>query len=177
MAQPIQHAEEQIQKAYLTALAAHARQNITVGNAYGQDYGVDGEFERIDRYESTGSYQVSGVKLPFQSKASKKVIYEDSAVKYDMHAKAYNNIVERNKRGTIPCILIVLALPENINEWLDHTHERYILRRCCFWKSFTGNEPFAPNNDGSKRITIPRSNFLGPTALNDLLNRVAAGGL
>jgi len=105
-------------------------------------------------------------------KASIGCSFEPEYVVYDMEAPAYQKCVYRNLHGTAPYLLILLALPDDSDQWISHSEDALLLRQCCYWYRAEGD---FTDNSRSIRIRIPRSQQLTPDTLNDLLARVAEG--
>ena len=66
-------------------------------------------------------------------------------------------------------ILVVLFLPQNPDEWLHHSEEALVSKRCAYWVSLRG----APASDNPKHQTvyIPRKNLLSVAALTEIMTR------
>ena len=165
-----QHIQEGLSRAYVQAVAARAGLNIGSPQL---DYGVDGTFGRI--HTVAGRRLQSGIYVDFQLKSTFKWRTIGADVSYDLEAKTYNDLINRNERSkTVPLLLILLCLPRNTAEWLEITEESLVIRRCCYWALVTG-EP--TRNKRAKRIKIPKSQVLTPDALNRLLDAVEKGVL
>src|SRR5689334_5975930 len=102
------HAMESLSRAYVQAIAGYTRLNLRLALG-GQefDYGVDGTFYPIKSLK--GKLVQSGFALDFQLKATTNWKTTSTHVIYNMNAAAYNKIVDRNKEGVIPQILILLC--------------------------------------------------------------------
>lgn len=166
---PEEHAAADLSVAYVQAVAAAARVQADFTGRH--DYGVDGVFHQI---AVRGSRHVTnGFPLDFQLKASKNWSETAGVLKFNLEAKTYNDLVERNAQaGAVPMILILLCLPDSIGEWLQIKPEQMILKRCCFWHYLVG----APTgNTTTKVIDIPSSQLLEPGTLISLLDRAQKG--
>ena len=166
---PEQHAAADLSVAYVQAVAAAAR--VQADFSARHDYGVDGTFHKI---AVRGSRHVtSGFPLDFQLKASRNWSETAGFVKFNLEAKAYNDMVQRNgESGAVSLILILLCLPDSTAQWLQISPEQMILKRCCFWERLVGT-PTA--NRTTKAIDIPNSQLLKPEALINLLERSQKG--
>jgi hypothetical protein len=165
-----QHIAEDLSRAYVQAVAAKAGVNLSTRV---HDYGVDGTFHPI---RIIGGRRVeAGFPLDFQLKASKNWAISEDHVVYDLEAKTYNDLVVRKRAsGAALCILILLCLPENPQEWLDLDEERLLLRKCCYWEYLKGDPS---ENTQTVRIRIPTAQRLSPESLLALLERVKGGDL
>ena len=163
-----QHTAEALSRAYVQAVAGKAGVNLSFPL---HDYGIDGAFRPI---HIVGGRRVeSGFSLDFQLKASKNWTINENHVVYDLEAKTYNDLVLRRSSGTVvPCILILLCLPEDPQEWLDLNEERLLLRKCCYWEHLKGDPT---ENTQTVRIRIPAVQLLSPESLLILLERIKGG--
>ncbi len=163
-----QHRQEQLSRAYVHAVAAHAGLIFEPATT---DYGVDGSIRFIQKRE--GRRFVCGHSLDVQLKATTNWVFETDDVIYDVEAKTYNDLVDRfnEPRGT-PMVLILMCLPKDEVEWLSITTEQLILRHCCFWCRVGGAKT---NNTATQRIRIPRSHRLDQASVGELLDKVKKG--
>ena len=161
--------EEALSRAYVYAVAARAGINIATDI---KDYGTDGTFKNLVSYN--GGLVPSGFPLDFQLKASINCKLESDYVVYDMKVDAYEKLVFRRNNGSAPQILILLVLPSDVGQWLGHSEDALIIRRCCYWY-LVGKEH--TENTSSVRIKIPRNQQFTTEALEELLGKVQSGGL
>jgi hypothetical protein len=158
----LQHTEECISLAYVHALTGRAGVSLSAQRVH--DYGIDGTFRAI---KALGSRRVeSGYAVDFQMKATINWEHQDANVMYDLEAKTYNDLVQREVEAT-PCILILLCLPPNHDDWIDADERRMVLKHCCYWTKLQGE---ATPNTSTKRIRIPRTNTLTSTVITQILN-------
>ena len=166
-----QHVEEDLSRAYVQAIAARARLNLSVHiDDRSHDYGIDGTFHQVQYVRNRR--KESGFKLDFQLKACKNAQVSDGMIKYDLESETYNNLIDRDKNGGTPVILLLLVLPDREEDWLEFTEDELILRKCCYWKRISGNHT---KNSTSIRIEIPSKNRLTPEILTALIEKVAKG--
>lgn len=158
----LQHTEECLSLAYVHALAGRAGVNLAAQRVH--DYGIDGTFRSI---KIIGTRRVeSGFAVDFQMKATINWEYDGPDVVYDLEAKTYNDMVQRDSEAA-PCILILLCLPANVEDWLESDETRLVLKHCCYWMRLKGE---TTTNTSTKRIRIPRSNELTSQAILNILN-------
>jgi hypothetical protein len=60
-------------------------------------------------------------------------------------------------------------LPGKAAEWLVHSHECLITRRCAYWLSLRGAP--ASDNETSQTVYIPSANLLSIENLGNLMTR------
>lgn len=92
---------------------------------------------------------------------------------YNLEAKTYNDLIEMGANGAVPCILILLTLPKNQEQWLECVETRVIIGGGCYWYYPTGSRT---QNEVGKTIYIPQQNLLTPESAIALLDKVKAGG-
>lgn len=165
----IQHTKEGLSFAYLRAVVAKARHNFIEGRVH--DYGFDGTIKQVIK---DGSRHIeSGFGLDFQAKATCDWSRVESGIVYDLEAQTYNDFVARaNRAGAYPCILIVMCLCPNENDWLTVSSEQLVLKNCAYWLNLRGE---TTTNSSTKRITLPESNLFSPLTLGSLLTNVESG--
>jgi hypothetical protein len=164
----LQHIEESLSLAYVSAVSGRAGVNISVRR---HDYGIDGTFHQIqiikDKREETG------IALDWQLKATQNWIERDDTIVYDLDANTYNRLARRQTTiRASPCILILFCLPENPKKWLDVNYERLLLRKCCYWQQIIGEET---ENTNTRRVFIPKENLLTVNSVSNLLELVDTG--
>ncbi len=168
MPTPESHIKERLSNAYIAAIAAKA------GATYqeqGEDFGIDGVIRPVKTLEN-GSCVDLGFPLYCQLKATTTSTLEDSHVVYEMKVNAYNKLVQFEGCG--PCILVLLRLPRDPDEWLDLNEERLLLRNCCYWTQVSGPPS---RNQFTKTIRIPRTQTFTPESVEGLLAKLMDGEL
>ena len=163
-----QHIAESLSRAYVRAIAGHAGLNLAIRE---YDYGVDGNFDEVVVRQNRRVE--SGFSLSFQLKASTQWQVEPTHVIYDLEAKTYNDLIlRRSIRAATPCILILLALPSDSEQWLICEESQLRLQGTCYWEYLSGN---LSENRQSVRIRIPRTQRLTPKSLLSLIGNVKTG--
>jgi hypothetical protein len=69
----------------------------------------------------------------------------------------------------VPKILIVLCLPKNEEEWVHHSVDHLILRKCAYWLSLKGAPP-TTNESGE---TVHLQDVFTPDVLKDILIKIS----
>ncbi|KEZ88698.1 hypothetical protein IO99_00520 [Clostridium sulfidigenes] len=163
-----QHIKEGISKEYVKAIAYYTGLNI---KEYEYDYGIDGTFSGVKVRD--GRIVSNGFNLDFQLKASVNVVEEGDAVKYNLEAKNYNDLVDE-ETGT-PRILILYKLPRDKETWINVNKDKTIFNCCAWWCYLRGKEP--TNNKEKKTIRIPKNQQFDEKSLKQLMNQVMRGEL
>jgi hypothetical protein len=97
----------------------------------------------------------------------------DGHVAWQIDRALYNKMVQRS---LAPKVLVILLLPEDDAEWVQHSADELVLRRCAYWKLLTG----APQDTSEhKKITVHVSmeSVFSPDALRAMMHRVSTGAL
>jgi Domain of unknown function (DUF4365) len=163
-----QHIAEALSRAYVRAIAGRAGLNLAIRE---YDYGVDGSFDEVVMRQNRRVE--SGFSLSFQLKASTQWQIDSTHVIYDLEAKTHNDLVfRRSMRTATPCILILLALPNDSEQWLICEESQLRLQGTCYWEYLSGS---LSENRASVRIRIPRSQRLTPESLLTLMKNVKTG--
>jgi hypothetical protein len=65
--------------------------------------------------------------------------------------KIKNYVDLRGDDFSVARILVVLVVPEAVDEWVVHSNEELLLRRSCYWTSLRT----APEVDNDTQVTVP----------------------
>ena len=110
--------------------------------------------------------------LNFQAKATSQDVLGDQHVAFRLNKKNYNDLCDPSV--TVPIILVVFLMPEDINDWLTHSSDELVLRRCAYWTSLRGK----PETDQqTKTVHIPTVKMFDQSQLAGMWSRVKNGGL
>ncbi len=162
-----QHIEEGLSRACVQAIAAKSGLSISIPEL---DYGIDGTFNEVSIIN--GRRCQSGFSLNYQLKASIQWEQKKDKIIYNLEAKTYNDLIEMRANGAVPCILILLTLPKNREQWLECAETRVTIGGGCYWYYPNGSR--TPNKEGIT-IHIPQQNLLTPESAIALLNKVKTG--
>lgn len=164
MATPTEHAQEQLSRAYVRAVAAKARVKYEWND---EDYGIDGEFQLIGENPGGGVFP-NGRPVEFQLKASTNCHDQGQEVAYDLDVEVYNNLLEYE--DIVGCVcLLVYDMPDDETAWLDCTADELILRTCCYYWIPSGTPS---NNSQTKRIKMATDDTLTPASLPSLVQHL-----
>lgn len=167
----VQHQEELLSVAYMTAVASRAGLLFTPTD--GHDYGVDGHLDALMKFN--GKLHPRGYVIQVQLKACVNATINRSEVSYVLDVDTYNYFVQRASSSprSVPLLLVLLCLPKEITEWTAFSEDGLYLRRCCYWTKLQGES--LSQTKTSKTIKIPRSNQLTPTALQTFMTEFEEG--
>ncbi len=158
-----EHRMEQLSRAYAQAVAAVCGCRWSVPTP---DYGVDLSLRQVAFRR--GRWREEGLSLYIQLKSTGGAATTPTEVVYDLKADDYETL--RRATRDSQALLVLLVLPANRAEWLDHNESRLELRRCAYWLSLRG-QPASPNVS-TVRVHIPRANQFTPAALERIMEAV-----
>jgi hypothetical protein len=162
---PLAMAQEQFSVAYVRAVVsaarcAYASKEVDV---HGVDFSVEHQLQE-------GDHEFGFSTLDAQLKSSGQDIVHEHFVTYTLQRKHYDKL--RTTNVTVPRILVVVAVPNDIAEWMEQTEEGMLMRKCAYWTSLAGAED---RDQGTISIRLPRVNVFDVTALCELMRRVREG--
>jgi hypothetical protein len=158
-----EHRMEQLSRAYAQAIAAVCGCSCARPEP---DYGLDLLLRQVVRQGR--NWRESGIGLYVQLKSVAGATLTPTEVIYDLKVGAYDTL--RRSTRSAPSILVLLNLPTNRTEWIDHTEDRLELRRCAYWLSLRGFA--AVPNTSSVRVSIPRQNQFTPASLERIMESI-----
>ena len=153
--------ESELSLAYLHAVAAKA------------SFAVDVPHIDTDSVDATisakGKVDASSLKhsprIEVQLKASINASPNaQSEISYSLPLKNYDDL---RADTVVPRLLILLVLPNDDAEWLEHTGDSLILRKCAYYLNLKGFP--ASKNVGHQTVHIPVNNELSPASLRALM--------
>jgi len=160
---------EEISKAYVHAVAA--RCGFKVGN-WSQDAGCIDVSIAATGIVGAGTFIDPQVDLQLKASDDPRHILQDGRVACTIRHAHHEQLVAAR---SIPKLLVVLVLPTDAEQWITHTPESLILRRCAWWKRMTGEPSLSPSREGYVTVHLPQSQHFSPQGLQDLMQRVSMG--
>jgi hypothetical protein len=121
----ISHRQEAFSIAYVRAVAAVAGYRVQDGPAPDDD-SVD-----LTLSDRGPGGTIRSPKLDIQLKSCLGAPVESPEWSYDLKARNYDDL--RHTDLQVPRILVVVAVPESIDDWLHHEADRHLLVRHCGW--------------------------------------------
>lgn len=160
-----QNIESELSYAYLHAVAAHVGIACKVAGRHDDHVGIDAELTAWGPFPNGGYLAEIDIKVQLKATVQQPAIV-GNCLSYNLQGIArYNDL--RKKTLATPRILVVLFLPSIQAEWLSHTEDALLLRKCAYWVSLRG----APDsgNTTAQTIYLPRSQRFDPDGLMGLL--------
>jgi Domain of unknown function (DUF4365) len=87
-------------------------------------------------------------------------------IRYSLKRKNYDHLILTDVLA--PRILVVVIVPQEIEEWIALSEEQLVLRRCGYWVSLAGQPQ--SDNETSVTVSVPRASVLTTDALQGLMH-------
>jgi hypothetical protein len=162
----INQRKEQFSHAYVRAVASVA--GFTLAKPEVDDDSID-----LIIAQRGGGGTVRSPRVEVQLKCTERPLAQNGTLSYPLILKNYDDL--RAENVLVPRILVVLCVPEDLADWVEHTERQMLIRRCAYWASLRGLA--ATTNTASVTVHIPLANTFNPTSLNEIMARVCGGGL
>lgn len=158
--------KEQFSEAYVHAVATVAGYRLSPPNV--DDDSVDWTIAARG-----GGGTLRSPKLDIQLKCTGDDDRPDDVMPFRLSRKNYDDL--RWPDYQVPRMLVVVVVPTDISQWLNHTEDELALRRCGYWTSIRGRAP-TPNTS-TVTIDLPRTQQFTVAELTGIMGRVGSGGL
>jgi hypothetical protein len=107
-------------------------------------------------------------RLEVQLKCSARDIVKETHLHFPLDLKNYNDL--RYPDPLVPRILVVVTVPEGLNDWLKQTETELHMRHCGYWVTLQG-EPDTTNRT-TVTVMLPRTQLFTPETLRQMMQRV-----
>ena len=161
--------ESELSYAYLHAVASKAGMACSVGSRHEDNNGVDATLTAWSPFNNGG--YLTEVDIKVQLKSTIAVPADDgTSLSYFLSGvNRYNDL--RTATVDAARILVVLFLPADAQEWLNHSEGELALRKCAYWQSLRG-APATTNGSGAT-VYLPKVQMFTPQGLTDLATRLS----
>jgi hypothetical protein len=164
-----QNVEAELSYAYLHAVAARGGFSCVYSDRHLDAAAVDAVVREDGRKLASDS-ALTTFELHIQLKATYQPLHEiDGCWSFSLPVQQYDRL--RQSGVLIPRLLVVLQLPADAEDWLRHSEDGLIARRCAYWVSLQGAP--ASDNTTSQTVRVPRKQLLSPAALLDIMTRLS----
>jgi hypothetical protein len=157
--------KERFSDAYLQAVAAVA--GCSLSKPSPDDESVDWTVGA-----AISGTQCRSPRVDVQLKCTSTVPSGVRPISFSVKQKNYNDLRATNL--VVPRILVLLTVPSDLGEWVHHSEDQLLLRRCAYWCTLRGNP--APTGKSKVYLKLPRSQVFSPEALTAMMERIANGG-
>ena len=106
--------------------------------------------------------------IDLQLKATSSMGFQNAQMSFPLGIKNYNDL--RADRAA-PILLIVLVLPPDVGDWLDHSEEQLVTRKCAYWCNLKGFP--STQNTESISVKVSQRNLLSPDSVETLMVRAS----
>jgi hypothetical protein len=158
--------KEQFSNAYVRAVAATA--GYTVYKPEVDDDSVDWV---IAARGGGGTTRSPRVELQLKCTSQRHALKEDH-IALRIKQKNYEDL--RHEDYQVPRILVVVVVPEGVDNWLGQTRSFLAIRNCGYWISLRGKPARA---EDKVTVHLPHSNIFSVIGVRSMMSRVARGGL
>ena len=129
---------------------------------------VDASIRHYEKFTPTDIFKSKSIDI--QLKATSSFEWKDGKCAFDLPIKNYNDFREpRSSAG----ILLVYQMPENPEQWLEHSKDFSITRYAMYWHNLRGYPEV--NNAKKCRIHLFEENLFSPATLLEMMRRTGRG--
>ncbi|WP_425618606.1 DUF4365 domain-containing protein [Anatilimnocola sp. NA78] len=163
----IQNIESELSYAYLHAIASQAGFECTCAGRHLDNACIDAIIREDGRRLAADS-KLTSFEVHVQLKATFQIPTEqDGKYSFSLEIPHYNKL--RHARIQSPRLLVVMYLPSSTDDWLSHSEDGLISKRCAYWVSLR-NAPDS-SNMRTQTVYIPRKQMLSSLSLSELMTR------
>lgn len=157
--------KEQFSEAYVRAVAAVAGYAV-----YRPE--VDDDSVDLGLAARGGGGSRRSPRLEMQLKCTEQEVLQDDGLHWPLELKNYNDL--RGGDLCVPRILVVVVVPQKLDDWICQSEVELAMRRCGYWLSLRDH----PETDNKSSVTVvmPRGHVFSVEALCQLMQDVGYGG-
>lgn len=159
--------KEEFSYAYIQAVASVAGYSVQIKPRLMDNAGID---LTIEVPNQIGFMLSPKFDAQVKCTSSTKIIDHD-LIKFPLPVKNYNRLI--HPKVLAPQILIVVLVPENIEQWLQISETETIMKKCGYWVSLKGQPE--TTNTSNITVTIPRENVFSPSSLKLIMDKISRG--
>ena len=160
----INQQKEQFSNTYLQAIASVAGYSLYKPS-------VDDDSVDWGIAAKGGTGRIRAPRLELQLKSTSKDVLGNSSIRYPLKLKNYDDL--RMNDFAIPRILVVVLIPETIEDWLTQSETETCMKECGYWISLRGMPE--TQNTTAVTVTIPRTNQFTVVALQSIMEGISQG--
>ncbi len=160
--------QEGLSFSYIKAVANIAGYQIDFPKT---DFGTDAFICELKTREDGRTTNAGGYPsvLFVQIKSTHNFRESDTHISYDLRNKNYNDLTDTSTFA--PKILVVLCMPEDKNEWVRHSVEELILKKCAYW-TYLGGQPSVANTESTTVVHISKNRVFSPAMLETIMTKI-----
>lgn len=157
--------KELLSKAYVRAIAA-------VGGFSVSQPEVDDDSIDLKIVARGGEGVVFSPELNLQLKCTSRDVLDGEFIRYPVRIKNYRDLIINSQ---VPRLLVVVLVPENLENWLQQSEDEMCMRYCAYSVSLRGQPERL--NTANVTVELSRSNQFTVEALKSIMQRLSQGGL
>ena len=161
--------ESELSYAYLHAVASKAGMACNVGSRHEDNNGVDAPLTAWGPFNNGGYLTEVDIKVQLKATIAKPADDGTNLSYFLSGVNRYNDL--RTSTVNAARILVVLFLPGNEQEWLNHSVDELALRKCAYWQSLRG-APAIHNSSGTT-VYLPKMQTFNVQSLTELATRLS----
>ena len=154
--------------AYLHAVASRAGFGCSWGNRHDDGAGVDALVRFKERLAPDVTYTESIIEVQLKA-TSEQPTLQNGRFPFFLKRDHYEKLI--GNENPLRRFLVVLFLPDDPDEWLGHTPDQLLLKRCAYWCSVRGAGD--TTNKSGQTVYLPQVNAFSVAGLRGLMTRVA----
>ena len=155
--------KELFSKAYVRAVAAVAGFSVDR---------LELDFNSIDLQITAGSGEgsICFPELKLQLKCTSRDVIDGDRIRFPLKVKNYNDL---RRNVLVPRILVVVLVPDNLEDWMQQSEAEMCMRYCGYWISLRG----MPETQKTTTVTVslPRSNQFTVQTLKSMIQSISEG--
>lgn len=152
--------KEEISLAYVLAVAATKKFATELTRVDADS--VDATIRYNGRLDKDSTLHSPEIKL--QLKATSNPVIRDGNIHFPLPIKNYNDL---RLRSTTPRLLVVLCMSNDPEDWLTHSPDELVLKKCAYFCNLLGL-PIS-SNETSVTVKIPMTNLFSPDVIHTLM--------
>jgi hypothetical protein len=158
--------ESELSYAYLHAVASQAGMCCREATRHEDNNGIDAQLTAWLPFVDESTLREVDMKVQLKATIAEPA---GDGLHFDYRLQGLNRYNDlRTEAVTVPRILVVLFLPREAADWVGHTPDELVLRRCAYWQSLRG----APDiSTASTVVKLPKSQHFSPEGLRQLAGR------
>jgi hypothetical protein len=134
---------------------------------------VDDDSVDMALHQRGGAGTVRSPRLELQLKCKAAPTPSEVEFSHSIKLKNYDDL--RDTTVLVPRILIVVLVPDDLDDWLAHSETELALRRCAYWLSLRGFPPSA--NATGQTVRMRKEQTFTVQSLREMMARIGNGGL
>jgi hypothetical protein len=158
--------KEEFSRAYVQAIAACA------GFASSRP-SVDDDSVDMTLHQTGGGGTIRSPRVDLQLKCTASQTPQRETFTHWLSLKNYDDL--RIINLLVPRILVVVLVPDALDDWLGHSEAEMALRRCGYWVSLRGLPP--SENETGQSVVIHRTQQFTVDSLQAIMERIGRGDL